>query len=214
MNMQSSLDFNLVPSRAFFSPEEWRLCRACEAEFDVERDEAPAPVGNGTDPFEPEAAKINGPDPDPPKLMPYRDALVRFVEVMFRNARKDGCVSFRVFEDNGRSEQAVLIQAFRLDDHEFVPLMMLIGASRRRTGDKPAVFAPPVCTFKNHATPRPKISTKASALSVECDQAPGAARGKLEALLGRGHHRGRERRRMDRIRRPARSSPRCICTGD
>ena len=64
-------------------------------------------------------------DPAPEELIPDRDVLVRFVDVMFRNARRDGFVSFRVFEDNGKNERPVLIQALRLDDHEFVPLMLI-----------------------------------------------------------------------------------------
>ena len=148
-----------------------RLCRACEDEFDVEREEEPAaPVGNGR-------------DSDPPKLMPYRDALVQFVEVMFRNARKDGYVSFRVFRDNGRDERPVLIEAVRLDDQEFVPLMM-IKAEHAANWYEPAVFAPPVCTFKNRLNAKTDNIHEAPALSTECDQFPDAAREKLEALLG------------------------------
>ena len=119
----------------------------------------------------------------PEELIPDRDALVQFVDVMFRNARRDGFVSFRVFEDNGKSERPVLIQALRLDDHEFIPLM-LIPAQQAANWYQPAVFCPPVCTFKNHLNAKTDNIREGVALSTECDQTPGEARDKLEALLG------------------------------
>jgi hypothetical protein len=94
-------------------------------------------------------------------LTPDRDMLIRFVDVMFRNADRRGFVSFRVFMDNGKSERAILISACRLDDHEFEPLM-LIPAQQAANWYEPAVFAPPVCTFRAIATRRPIISLKAS----------------------------------------------------
>ena len=145
-----------------------------------------APIaGNGAaEPFEPEAAKANGHDPDPQKLIPYRDALVQFAEVMFRNARKDGFVSFRMFTDSGgTNKKALRIEAVRLNDPEFADLMSIM-AEQAANWHQPAVFAPPVATFKNHLNAKADNIYEGVALSVECDEAPEAAREKLEVLLG------------------------------
>ena len=129
-------------------------------------------------------------------LTPDRDMLIRFVDVMFRNADRRGFVSFRVFKDNGKSERAVLISACRLDDHEFEPLM-LIPAQQAANWYEPAVFAPPVCTFRNHRNAKTDNILEGVAISVDCDQAPGIGRATLEALLGPATVVVDERRRMD-----------------
>ena len=151
-------------------------------------------------------------DPPPSELIPDRDMLVQFVEVMFRNARRDGFVSFRVFEDNGRSERPVRIQAVRLDDYEFVPLMLIAGAAGgelvRAGGVLPAGLRP----SRTIATPRPTISAKAS-------------RSRRSATRPRLPPAPRSRPCSDRppswsraaangsTTRPARSSRRFTCTG-
>jgi hypothetical protein len=125
---------------------------------------------------EPQAAAAPG------KLAPDRDQLVRFVATMFKNARRDGWVSFRVFDDRG-DKRPVIIQATRLDDYEF-ELLMLIPAEQAANWPRPAVFCPPVCTFKDYRNAKTDNIREGVALSVECDDAPVAARGKLEVLLG------------------------------
>jgi len=127
--------------------------------------------------------KSHPPSDKPEELIPDRDALVGFVDVMFRNARRDGFVSFRVFVDNGKNKRPVLIQALRLDDYEFVPLM-LIRAQQAANWYEPAVFCPPVATFKDHRDAKADNIREGVALSTECDQTPAAARATLEALLG------------------------------
>ena len=119
----------------------------------------------------------------PDELTPDRDMLVRFVDVMFKNANKIGFVSFRVFRDNGKSERPVLIQALRLDDYEFEPLM-LIPAKQAANWYEPAVFCPPVATFKDHRNAKADNVLEGVALSVDCDQAPRHGRTTLEAVLG------------------------------
>ena len=112
----------------------------------------------------------NGHDPDPAPLQPDNETLLTFVATMFRRARSDGFVSFRIFEDNGKSERPVLISACRLDDtDEFGPLM-LIAAEQAATWFRPAVFAPPVCTFKNHRNAKTDNLHEGVAISAECDQ--------------------------------------------
>jgi hypothetical protein len=146
---------------------------------DIGRAAAMPVTGNGASP-------VNGkshPSDKPEELIPDRDMLVRFVDVMFRNARRDGFVSLRAFEDNGSGEKPIFIQALRLDDQEFVPLM-LERARQAATWWKPAVFCPPVATFKDHRNAKTDNVREGVALSTECDQTPAKARATLEALLG------------------------------
>jgi hypothetical protein len=126
---------------------------------------------------EPQAAAAPG------KLAPDRDQLVQFVATMFKNARRDGWVSFRVFGDR-EDRRPVNIQAVRLDDYQFEELMLIPAELAANWDLGPAVFAPPVCTFKDHRNAKTDNIREGVALSVECDTRPAEARGKLEALLG------------------------------
>jgi len=58
-------------------------------------------------------------------LIPDPEALSQFVDLMFKYASRDSYVSFRAFRDNGNMDvKPILIQAVRLDDPEFIPLMV------------------------------------------------------------------------------------------
>ena len=61
---------------------------------------------------------------------------------------------------------------------------MLIPAQQAANWYEPAVFAPPVCTFKDHRNAKTDNILEGVALSVDCDQAPDMGRATLEALLG------------------------------
>ena len=118
------------------------------------------------------------------KRIPDIEVMVRFVEAMFRNARRDGWVSFRVFRDNGRSERPDHIQSVRLDDHEFVQLMTIPAqqaANWYRTSGVRSAGGDVQGPTSNAKTDNIREGV---ALSVECDQNPSAARHTLEALLG------------------------------
>jgi hypothetical protein len=123
-------------------------------------------------------------DPAPEELIPDRDVLVRFVDVMFRNASRDGFVSLRTFEDNNKKDKPpVAIEAIRLDDDRF-ERRVLARAHQAANWGTPTVFCPPVCTFKDNSNAKRDNLHEGVALSAECDQAPAAARATLEALLG------------------------------
>ena len=120
----------------------------------------------------------------PGRLEPDRDALILFAATMFRNADPAGYVSCRVYKDDGtKGEKALLKPAYRLDDPQFIPLIMIV-AEQAANWAVPAVFCPPVCTFKNHQNAKTDNLLEGIDISAECDEAPGAAREKLEALLG------------------------------
>jgi hypothetical protein len=145
----------------------------CMDEWTAEAPDEP-PTGNGHDP-----------DPaDAGKLIPDRDALVLFVDTMFKNADTRGYVSLRAFRDNDkRDEKPILIEAIRLNDPDFAAILFE-RARQAATWDDPAVFCPPVTTFQNHQNAKTDNIFEGVDLSTECDQFPLLARHRLEALLG------------------------------
>ena len=109
-------------------------------------------------------------------LIPDPEALSQFVDLMFKYASRDSYVSFRAFRDNGNKDvKPILIQAVRLDDPEFIPLMVE-RARQAANWDGPAVFCPPVTTFKDHLNAKTDNIHEGVDLSVECNRAPGFAR--------------------------------------
>jgi len=155
------------------------------------------PAANGHDPRirltisgnRPGAAHPGEEANDPPqgsagKLEPDREALLQFAALMFRNAIPDGFVSLRAFRDNDRrDEKPILIEAIQLGDADFAAILFE-RARQAAAWDDPAVFCPPVATFRNHQNAKTGNLLQGVDLSTECDQAPQAARSTLEALLG------------------------------
>ena len=117
-------------------------------------------------------------------LLPDREMLGDFINLMFKNASPDGYISLRSFTDKGSQEDKPLhIQAIRVGDVELLDIAF-IRASQAATWHKPAVFCPPVATFKTTKTAKPDNLQEGIDLSTECDANPREARMKLEALLG------------------------------
>ena len=131
-------------------------------------------------------------------LLPDREMLGDFINLMFKNADPDGYISLRSFTDKGSQEdKPIHIQAIRVGDVELLDIAF-IRASQAATWHKPAVFCPPVATFKTTKTAKPDNLQEGIDLSTECDANPREARMKLEKPLARsGDRRRRKRRRMD-----------------
>ena len=145
-------------------------------------------------------------------LTPDRDMLIRFVDVMFRNADRRGFVSFRVFKDNGKSERAILISALPARRSRVRAADADPGAAGgelvRARGVRPAglhLQGPSQRQDRQH----PRRRRALRRLRPGTGHWPRHTRSRT----GPGHRRLRERRRMDERRRPAKSSRRCICTG-
>jgi hypothetical protein len=101
---------------------------------------------------------------------------------MFKNARRDGYVSLRAFKDNDkRDEGPILKEAIAIGDDDFAAILFE-RARQAAAWKQPAVFCPPVATFKNHQNA--KTDNLLEGVAAECDQNPQAARATLEALLG------------------------------
>ena len=117
-------------------------------------------------------------------LIPDREVLLQFAELIFKNANPNGFVSLRAFRDNDRQdEKPILIDAIRLDDPDFAAVVVE-RARQAATWDDPAVYCPPAATFKTPRNAKTENFHEGVDLSAECDQSPRAARATLEALLG------------------------------
>ncbi|MGM4959839.1 PriCT-2 domain-containing protein [Bradyrhizobium sp. 604_D8_N2_3] len=121
-----------------------------------------------------------------PELIPDREMLGRFTDLMFKHADRNGVVSLRAFPDekaNGKKPAAIFVDGIRLNDPDFLNVVVE-RARQAATWDKPAVYCPPMSLFKNHQNASAANLIQGPCLSVECDQKPSAARVRLEALLG------------------------------
>jgi hypothetical protein len=107
----------------------------------------------------------------------------RFVGALFRYADDGSFVSLRAFHDDANA--VFHIDAHRLaGDHAGLVTAAATCATRAARAERPVVFAPPIATFSNPRGAAEADLQNGLALSVECDQRPGEARRRLEALLG------------------------------
>lgn len=132
--------------------------------------------------------KTNGADQhnDQPLLVPDRQALACFADIMFRYARPDGYISLRAFpgkSNGGKKEKPIFIESIQIGDSDFLDIATE-RARQAATWPAPAVFAPPVATFKNGRDAKGDNLDEGVGISTECDQTPQTARATLEALLG------------------------------
>ena len=135
-------------------------------------------------------------------LTPDREMLAQFAGLMFKHARPDGFVSLRAFPDKGSKKDEARSDIESDPDRRYATFLDITveRARRRPTWHEPAVFCPPVATFRTTGTQRPTTSAKGVCLCVECDQRPLEARQTLEALLGTATAVVAVRRRMDKPR--------------
>ena len=178
---------------------------AGEAAADFEGFEATKEVEPDTpdDPFD-EFEKAEAPAAEEGEtvtlLIPDREVLLQFADLMFKNASPDGFVSLRAFRDNDRrDEKPILIEAIRLDDPDFAAILFE-RARQAATWHDPAVFCPPVATFQDHQNAKTDNLCEGVDLSVECDQSPHGSTLDARSPARSGYRRRRERRRMDEPR--------------
>jgi hypothetical protein len=116
-------------------------------------------------------------------LEPARDQIEMFVDAIFRHAGSSGFVAIRSFFEDGdkpfRMSGTALSGGFR-----FLCDVAEDDARRAAQNPKPVVFCPPLATFSTKQRAREQDLMAGLALSVECDEHPQQARGKLEALIG------------------------------
>ncbi|MFZ1426653.1 MAG: hypothetical protein WAS21_07795, partial [Geminicoccaceae bacterium] len=113
--------------------------------------------------------------------------IARFVDALFRYASTDTFVSLRSFHHDPRRPPAdIRAVRLRLDDEGFATLVRMASARATHVANlaSPAVFAPPICTFKTKSSAAESNLAEGLALSVECDRSPAEARLLLQGLLG------------------------------
>ena len=118
-----------------------------------------------------------------PPLSPDGEAIRQFVSSMFRYADIGTYVSLRAFRDD--TNGVFNISGLPVTDD--LPMLAVAAeqeAMRAANAPFPVVFAPPVATFGNRDKADEASLANGLALSVECDATPGAARARLEGLLG------------------------------
>ena len=144
-------------------------------------------------------------------LNPDREMLAQFAGLMFKHARRDGFVSLRAFPDKSKKEKAIFVDPIRIGDGDFLDITTE-RARQAAAWHVPAVFCPPVATFRDHKNAKTDNLYEGVCLSVECDQRPLEARRRLKpcsALLPPSLRLAAN----GQTPRPARSSRKCICTG-
>lgn len=119
-------------------------------------------------------------------LLPDVEEIRRFVGALFRYADPASYVSLRAFDQRDRGTPPVLIEGVLLgDDIEDLVIRAANAAGRAGAATRPAVFAPPVCTFLGARTAKVADIANGVALSVDIDHGdPAPMRARLEALLG------------------------------
>ena len=118
------------------------------------------------------------------KLEPDRTILEQFIGIVFKNADKNGFISLRLFPDKGsKNEKPIEIEAIQVGDKDLLGVTV-IRAAQAANWHEPAVFCPPVCTFRDHKTAKTDNLFEGVCLSIDNDEHPLAARAKLEAVLG------------------------------
>jgi hypothetical protein len=164
-------------------------------------------------PDEPPTGNWHDPDPaDAGTLEPDREMLLQFAELMFKNANPDGFVSLRAFLDNDRrDEKPILIEAIRIGDADFAAIL-LERAWQAAAWDDPAVFCPPLRHSRTTGTPRLTISSKASIFPQSATRARRQHAQHSKPCSARLPPSWRVAANGS-TRQPARSSPKCICTG-
>ena len=131
---------------------------------------------------------------DPAKadsLEPDREALSQFIGIVFKHASPDGFISLRLFPDKGsKQEKPIDIEPIRIGDKDFLDITV-IRAAQAATWHEPAVFCPPVATFRDHKNAKTDNLCEGVCLSVECDQHPLEARADARSPARRGYRRRR-----------------------
>jgi hypothetical protein len=116
---------------------------------------------------------------DPEQIRTFTDAL-------FRYASEGGFISLRAFDDREKGKPPFAIEPVQINGSGLQPITdrAVTLAERCANAAQAIVFCPPVATFKTGDNAKAENMAEGVALSVECDSTPGAARDKLESLLG------------------------------
>ena len=127
-----------------------------------------------------------GPEPKKDEckmLAPDREALARFCALLFKHAQPDGVVSLRAYPDNGKSDKSIFIDPINIGHPDFIEIVYE-RARQTATWHEPAVFCPPIATFRTNKDATADNLLEGVTLSVECDAKPADALNFLQTILG------------------------------
>jgi predicted P-loop ATPase len=146
------------------------------------------------DPFDPDVHKASdipiaeGGSPNPLEaapLVPNREALATFSAAIFKNADPGGFVSIRAFKDNSKKDEtAIIVEAITIGHPSYLDVVFE-RARQAAQWPEPVVFCPPITTLASGKNAKTDNIHEGVTLSVDCDARPVAARGALEAILGK-----------------------------
>jgi hypothetical protein len=117
-------------------------------------------------------------------LLPDRGEIERFTAAIFRYADNESFLSIRAFDDTKESSAPPLfVKGVRIDSPHLIDRLYELALQAAQS-ETPAVFAPPIATFKNCSSAKTAHIANGLAITVECDSNPSAALNKLAFLLG------------------------------
>jgi hypothetical protein len=118
-------------------------------------------------------------------LQADRAQLEAFFGTLFRYADDGTYISLRTFDQLDRSKPPVIIEAVKINGHAGNLIEQVYTVAQRSADHAaPTVFAPPIATFKDHRGAKGTDLANGLVLSIELDDAPSAARSRMEGLLG------------------------------
>ena len=81
------------------------------------------------------------------ELLPGEDKLARFSAAIFKHADPKGFVSLRAFPDATKDGKPLFVEPISIGDRQFLAVVSE-RARQAAQWPKPAVFCPPVVTFR------------------------------------------------------------------
>ncbi len=114
-----------------------------------------------------------------------REMIGQFYGAIYHHADAGGYVSLRTFEHEPGTPP-VENRAVQINGDGLAPLIAQAtgAANRAARHPRPAVFAPPPCTFTNARHAAESDLLNGLAIIAECDASPVAARARLDGILG------------------------------
>jgi len=109
----------------------------------------------------------------------------RFMSALFRYADEGTFISLRTFDQSDRSIPPIVIRSVKVNG-DATKMVAAATADAQRSADhaKPAVFAPPIATFKTAESAKSADLANGLCISLELDDHPYAGRARMETLLG------------------------------
>jgi hypothetical protein len=148
-------------------------------------DERPAEVDACVDAAKPSAHSHTAGAGKSERLLVDADQMDRFVRCVFKNASGDGHVSLRTFAEHDRTIPPISVRGVKLSRGVDTLVKAAVKEAQKAAAHEvPAVFCPPIATFKDSYHAREEDLDEGPVITVECDENPKAALMKLGVVIG------------------------------